>query len=678
MKFYRRLIRTAPAFGVLLMLCVRCLGSGPQFLTPTQQTYVRNHGGMIFYQDKSTDDYTLTDLSSIAQELGATRAKTWMYGDKLGDIKTKVNNTNYTAILQSFQTVCLNVCPNYIYTRWDAKQPYATSIGPDVHQDFYDVGKRLATVPNCSGHTFLVSLFFECNLYFGVPGKRPDFPVFDFIADAKTGLLEGWAAGGAPSDRTLLTVLEVNGSSSNQYFAQNNWCGDPNRIADTTTDLYSYTYYNSDPNAIGVLLNQFSTYCHPSPLFPTGKNLMLGEYGKLCDSAGAEVTQQDYLERIMAQAADWGVPYLWDFWLADQQNKIAVEGHWGLQDLKNTEPGANKWNAHRREAWCMYQTIFLTAPQVTDDGLYMGQSDRLHFSWTAVPGASEYQYAVGVSSTDTSIRGWTDLSPTPNPLEYTATGLTTRPGNKLYVQVRATSCCGDGGSPGVTNGVGVVRSMSTLGLAKGVTNSKEIFAVNGLTANTSAADFTGMVFVQDDGRTSGMRVNTTSPIRRGDTFDLQGSIKRVDGEWQMTAVEPVLTTTGTAPTPLVSSQIGLIADKNEDLVFETVDRAGLLVKTCGRVQAVDSTAGVFYVDDGSILTDGIGASGNAVTGLRVAYRTFAPPGDQHIVSVTGILRTEKRVLTQDTVVNGETKHAGQTIYVPVLYPRDSSDIVILL
>lgn len=677
---YRSLIRIAPTLGMLIVLGVQCFASPPLFLNPTQQAYVRNHGGMIFYQDKSTDDYTLTDLSAIAQELGATRAKTWLYGDKLGDIKGKINNTSYTTILQSFQTVCLNVCPNYALTRWDAKQPYATSIGPDVHQDFYEVGKRLAAIPNCSGHTFLVSIFFECNLYFGVPGKRPDFPAFDFIADAKTGLLEGWTAGGAPSDRTLLTVMEVNGSSSNQYFAQHYWCGDPNRIANTTTDLYSYTYYGTssatDPYGITAKLNEFSTYCYPSPRYPTGRNLMLGEFGHMSETG--EAAQQDYLERIMAQGADWGVPYLWDFWLADQQNKIAVEGHWGLQDLKNTEPGANRWNAHRKEAWCTYQTIFFGIPQVTDDGTYTSVTDRLHFSWTAVPNAVSYQYAVGSTSSGTDIKGWTDISATLNPLECTVTGLTLKPGYKYYVQMRAQSPCGGFGPVSVTDGIQAVRTMGSLGLARGVTNPREVFAVNDVIANTATGDFPGMIFVQDSGHTAGMRVNTSSSINRGDIVDVLGTIKRVDGEWQITAVDPLGAVHDVPPMPLGSAQIRLMADRNEGLVLSGADPTGMLVTTYGTVCATDITAGAFYVDDGSGLVDGVGANGSPASGIRIAYRTLTPPADRHFVGVTGILRVEKRVLSQDTLVNDQIRHAGETLYIPVIYPRDSADIATVL
>jgi len=103
-----------------------------------------------------------------------------------------------------------------------------------------------------------------------------------------------------------------------------------------------------------------------------------------------------------------------------------------------------------------------------------------------------------------------------------------------------------------------------------------------------------------------------------------------------------------------------------------------LVKISGRITRINTTDHVIYVNDGTSLTDGLGPSDNPYVGIRVGYRTMTPPLVGKRITVTGILSVEKTTLIDDAFVNGEYRLAGETLYVPILRPRNQADIVVVL
>lgn len=90
-----------------------------------------------------------------------------------------------------------------------------------------------------------------------------------------------------------------------------------------------------------------------------------------------------------------------------------------------------------------------------------------------------------------------------------------------------------------------------------------------------------------------------------------------------------------------------------------LNNIGLLVKTSGKVTAVDTANSCFYIDDGTGLLDGSGH-----VGVRVAYDNLAagnsitPPAVDSYVLVTGICST--------IVINSNIQ--------PNLRPRRDADI----
>jgi len=56
---------------------------------------------------------------------------------------------------------------------------------------------------------------------------------------------------------------------------------------------------------------------------------------------GDEEAQSRYFKEIRKEAREWGVPYIFLFWLADQDSKVKSEGQFGLIDLEG----------HKRKAW---------------------------------------------------------------------------------------------------------------------------------------------------------------------------------------------------------------------------------------------------------------------------------------------------------------------------------------
>ena len=320
-------------------------------------------------------------------------------------------------------------------------------------------------------------------------------------------------------------------------------------------------------------------------------------------------------------------------------------------------------------------------PMVTDDGVHTTSLAQLHATWISfdpVDGIAEYQYAIGTSPVDPSDGYTVSWKSAGTATEATEIGPTLAPGRVYYWYVKAKSGSGRwSDSIGVSDGIVAAPVLPHLADARQLT-PESAFTVDRLVAASASSDFPGYVFLQDPGRACGIRVNTTAAFNRGDRANVVGRAKRVDGEWQIDPLDFPGVVAGPEPAPLHLTQRSLAYDLNEDLAPDNgLDPTGLLVTVAGRITRVNTTFHVLYIDDGAGLADGMGPSDYPYVGLRVSYRTFVPPAVGKRVAITGILRVEKTTLEEDAFVNGEYRRAGETLYLPVVWPRTAADIVVL-
>lgn len=219
------------------------------------------------------------------------------------------------------------------------------------------------------------------------------------------------------------------------------------------------------------------------------------------------------------------------------------------------------------------------------------------------------------------------------------------------------------------------ESECSIGQARGPLVGQPVL-LSGVVASSGDADLSGPWVCSQD--LPGLRVSSALGIARGEVVDLSGVVVWTDGV-------PVLTNPqlrsrqGTAEPKARWMPGGAVGnDRREDLNYSGVNPVGVLCVVCGEVTARDPVAGVFYVDDATGLTDGLGISGDPCRGIRVVCGTgVSLPGLHSIVRVTGIRSVHKHVLTQGAVVNGTLRNAGETLYVPVILIRDSQDILSL-
>jgi hypothetical protein len=173
----------------------------------------------------------------------------------------------------------------------------------------------------------------------------------------------------------------------------------------------------------------------------------------------------------------------------------------------------------------------------------------------------------------------------------------------------------------------------------------------------------------------GLRVGSVLGLGRGEVVDLAGVVAWTDGVPVLTNAQVRGRHGASAPEMFAFSGAALGNDRRETLNYRGVNCVGSLCVVCGEVTARDTGSGVFYLDDGSNLTDGLGSSNDPYRGLRIVCGTgMTLPGVGSHVRVAGIRSVEKHVLAQDAQVNGETRHSGDAIYVPVVMIRDPGDI----
>lgn len=157
------------------------------------------------------------------------------------------------------------------------------------------------------------------------------------------------------------------------------------------------------------------------------------------------------------------------------------------------------------------------APSVTDDGGYTTARTSVHASWTAADpesGIIGYQYAVGTTSGGTQLVGWTPTTATSATIPIAIQDL----GTSLYVSVKAQNAALAWGAVGTSDGITVARSVATTSEAKSMADGTVLL----LTGKTVSAIYSGFFYVQDDDRSSGIRVEGACAFAVGTKVDVGG------------------------------------------------------------------------------------------------------------------------------------------------------------
>lgn len=185
--------------------------------------------------------------------------------------------------------------------------------------------------------------------------------------------------------------------------------------------------------------------------------------------------------------------------------------------------------------------------------------------------------------------------------------------------------------------------VSSVGLARVLPNGSEISVADA--AVTAVYD--GYFYVESLDRCAGIRVQGTG-VSLGDVLCVLGELGTIEGERVLTC--PIIRPSGMTA---ILRPLGTSTKDIERSTGTGITTAGLLLKTWGRVTAVDT--GRFWVDDGSAAADDAGH-----LGLRVDCSMLAePPKTGDFAVVTGVL--------------GSELSEGRTT--PLLRPRTSDDML---
>ena len=272
---------------------------------------------------------------------------------------------------------------------------------------------------------------------------------------------------------------------------------------------------------------------------------------------------------------------------------------------------------------------------VTDDGEYTDAAGQLYATWSASDpesGIAEYQYAVGTTPENIgSIQGWTSVGTNTS---VTTSGLTLTSGTTYYFGVKARNGADAWSDPAVSDGITAADVLGTIAEAKNHPDGEAVM----LSGKIVSANFGDHFYICEADRSSGIRVNETSP-NEGDSADVSGVLQTISGERVITSPSVNSSAGGTVPDPISMTNRALGgASLNPYTPGVTggsgVNNIGLLVTIVGRV--THSEVGFCYIDDGSALQDGSG-----YIGVKVDTSTLsASPAEDAYVTITGISATE--------------------------------------
>jgi Tol biopolymer transport system component len=193
--------------------------------------------------------------------------------------------------------------------------------------------------------------------------------------------------------------------------------------------------------------------------------------------------------------------------------------------------------------------------------------------------------------------------------------------------------------------------------------------VDGKVVTAGNDQFTSMIYILEDDRSSGIKVyGAAGTIRQGDKVDVVGVMSTESTERMITS--PTVTLyTGPFPEPkalsLPTTCVGGASLNNYTPGVAGglgVHNTGLVVQVWGRVTYVNATSKYFYVDDGCGKLDGSGYMGVQAlcAGRPLGATPITLPALNSYVTVTGI--SSRKLLSGST-------------YIPIIRPRTQSDIV---
>ncbi|MCX8053599.1 MAG: hypothetical protein N3B12_07300, partial [Armatimonadetes bacterium] len=142
----------------------------------------------------------------------------------------------------------------------------------------------------------------------------------------------------------------------------------------------------------------------------------------------------------------------------------------------------------------------------------------------------------------------------------------------------------------------------------GIGEARTIYAgrpvsLRGVVVTSTPTDGPGLWLASADG-ISGLRVETTWNVSRGDRLNVTGVVSWNDGVPVLTTARMNSRTSGSDVRARFASGSSIATDLSETLNYKGMNPIGLLFACCGLVTAVDSAGNVFYIDDGSRLMDG--------------------------------------------------------------------------
>ena len=310
-------------------------------------------------------------------------------------------------------------------------------------------------------------------------------------------------------------------------------------------------------------------------------------------------------------------------------------------------------------------------PVVTDDGCYTAAAGAIHARWSSSDpesGIARYDYQVGTAPGAGNIVDWTSAG---TDTERTIAA-TLSWGQTCYVSVRAVNGVGALSAVGSSDGITIAREM-TIGAARSAPAGSAVL-LSGAVVVSRAADWPGL-WLESADRSSGISVPSSAPYPLGERVIVAGLTGWRDGVLELTAVEFKGNSAGPPLRSVCFTNRNLANDRTESLSYDGINPVGLLVAVWGRVTSVDEGAHVFYIDDGSNLADGTVASGVPNAGLRILVGSaLALPQIGRYVRLSGIRTVHRELLDQVAFVNGQLRPAAETIYLPVIWMRDPSDL----
>lgn len=276
---------------------------------------------------------------------------------------------------------------------------------------------------------------------------------------------------------------------------------------------------------------------------------------------------------------------------------------------------------------------------VTDEGAFTPSLTTLKAQWTPATdpesGIQDYQYAIGTSTGQTNVKGWTSAG---NTTSLTDSALTLTEGSTYYIQVRAVNQAGLTGPATSSNGILAAPGVARIPLLWPMANSVPLSLRN----KTVTCVASGAFWLEEHDRTGAIKVMNGATVAPGNTVSVAG-VLTVSGPQRVllgdviensggnTKIDPlgmITRSTGGAAAALMPGVTGGASPYN----------IGLLVRCWGTVTYADSTNSAdrfFYLDDGCGLSDGSGH-----LGIKVRCGGTPPPEVSRFTSVSGVVASE--------------------------------------